>query len=199
MSPIPRYNSRIPIDAIGGDWIKRPRPPRIIRQFGSWAYLVDVGEGGWQGHRVRMGRVYEREQGRLLDPWPVDEITARGYWRDVEDLPETRQLVEGEIRDPDGGPMHYRNLVRRGFAKAKERTGVDEGRETPLVFHDLRRTFGSLLIAQGCDVVYVSRQMGHSSVAVTLAVYAKEFDGRRHSADAAARMEAAFGDGLRSG
>lgn len=95
-----------------------------------------------------------------------------------------------------GGPMHYRNLVRRGFVKAKEATGIDAGRETPLVFHDLRRTFGSLLIAQGCDVVYVSRQMRHSLVGVTLSVYAKEFDGRRHSADASARMEAAFGEGL---
>jgi integrase len=75
-------------------------------------------------------------------------------------------------------------------------TKVDVGRENKLVFHDLRRTFGSLLIAQGCDVVYVSRQMGHSSVAVTLSVYAKEFDGRRHSADASARMEKAFGKGL---
>ncbi|HEV2590950.1 MAG TPA: site-specific integrase [Gaiellaceae bacterium] len=92
-----------------------------------------------------------------------------------------------------GGPWYYRNVVRRGFDKAKAVCGTDDGHGTTLVFHDLRRTFGSLLIAQGCDVVYVSRQMGHSSVGVTLGVYAKEFDAQRHGAETASKLEAAFG------
>ncbi len=92
-----------------------------------------------------------------------------------------------------GGPMHYRNVVRRGFEKAAQAAGVNHITGAKLVFHDLRRTFGSLLIAQGCDIVFVSRQMGHSSVAVTLTVYAKLFDGERHACETSARLEAAFG------
>jgi len=39
-------------------------------------------------------------------------------------------------------------------------------------FHDLRHTFASLLIANGEDVVRVSRLLGHSSPKITLDVYA---------------------------
>ena len=38
-------------------------------------------------------------------------------------------------------------------------------------FHDLRHTFASLLIANGEDVVRVSRLLGHSSPTTTLTVY----------------------------
>ena len=41
-----------------------------------------------------------------------------------------------------------------------------------IIFHQLRHTYGSLLIAQGVDVVTVSKLMGHSSPAVTLKIYA---------------------------
>jgi integrase len=46
--------------------------------------------------------------------------------------------------------------------------------------HDLRRTFGSILIAAGADITYVQRQMGHSSPAVTLNCYAGLFDEQRN-------------------
>ena len=37
--------------------------------------------------------------------------------------------------------------------------------------HDLRHTFGSLLIQSGASVVYVKEQMGHSSIQVTVDIY----------------------------
>jgi Phage integrase family len=37
--------------------------------------------------------------------------------------------------------------------------------------HDLRHTFGSLLIQSGASVVYVKEQMGHSSIQVTVDNY----------------------------
>lgn len=46
--------------------------------------------------------------------------------------------------------------------------------------HDLRRTFGSILIAAGADITYVQRQMGHSSPAITLNCYAGLFDEARN-------------------
>jgi hypothetical protein len=70
---------------------------RIIGQSGSWAYLVDVGEGDWQGRRVPLGRVYERLTSTLGPPAPIDSILARGYWEDVSDLATTRTLVEAEV------------------------------------------------------------------------------------------------------
>jgi integrase len=37
--------------------------------------------------------------------------------------------------------------------------------------HDLRHTFGSLLIQNGASIVYVKEQMGHSSLQVTVDIY----------------------------
>ncbi|MGB9106780.1 MAG: tyrosine-type recombinase/integrase, partial [Terriglobales bacterium] len=38
-------------------------------------------------------------------------------------------------------------------------------------FHDLRHTFGSLLIQDGASLAYVKDQMGHASIQVTADVY----------------------------
>src|ERR1700733_79165 len=37
--------------------------------------------------------------------------------------------------------------------------------------HDLRHSFGSLLLQNGASIVYVKEQMGHSSIQVTVDVY----------------------------
>jgi Phage integrase family len=37
--------------------------------------------------------------------------------------------------------------------------------------HDLRHTFGSLLIQAGASIVYVKGQMGHGSIQVTVDIY----------------------------
>jgi integrase len=70
------------------------------------------------------------------------------------------------------------NVRRRFLASAIERANLalsEEGCEpihgaTP---HSLRRTFISLLLASGADVVYVMAQAGHSDPKMTLGVYAK--------------------------
>jgi integrase len=69
-----------------------------------------------------------------------------------------------------GAPMHYRNVTRRGLAAAISRAGVEQDGQPRLRFHDLRHTFASLLIAQGLNVVFVSRQLGHASASFTLDV-----------------------------
>ncbi len=38
-------------------------------------------------------------------------------------------------------------------------------------FHDLRQTFGSLLIQDGASIAYVKEQMGHSSIQITVDTY----------------------------
>src|SRR5262249_7449522 len=38
-------------------------------------------------------------------------------------------------------------------------------------FHDLRHTFGNLLIQTGASLAYVRDQMGHSSIQVTVDIY----------------------------
>jgi len=42
----------------------------------------------------------------------------------------------------------------------------------PITFHDLRRTFGAMLIESGVDIYTVSRLMGHSDARITEKAYA---------------------------
>lgn len=66
---------------------------------------------------------------------------------------------EGGILDPD-------NMVHRGFLPALREAKIRKVR-----FHDLRHTNASLRIEQGQNLVYVSKQIGHTNVSTTLNVY----------------------------
>ena len=66
---------------------------------------------------------------------------------------------DGHILDPD-------NLYHRYFVPVLAKSGIRKIR-----LHDLRHTFGSLLIQNGAGIVYVKDQMGHSSIQVTVDTY----------------------------
>lgn len=55
-------------------------------------------------------------------------------------------------------------------------------------WHDLRHTFGSWKIEQGENVYYVMRQMGHSSIQVTIDIYGHPLKDR--NPEAAAKTDA---------
>jgi len=58
------------------------------------------------------------------------------------------------------------NLIHYYFTPSMEAAGLRHIR-----FHDLRHTFGSLLIQRGAPLAYVKDQMGHSSIQVTVDIY----------------------------
>ena len=66
---------------------------------------------------------------------------------------------EGVILDPD-------NLYHRFFLPVLAKAGIRKIR-----LHDLRHTFGSLLLQNGASIVYVKEQTGHSSIQVTVDTY----------------------------
>jgi hypothetical protein len=59
-------------------------------------------------------------------------------------------------------------------------------------------TFASLSIAEGADVVFVSRELGHAPVKTTLDVYAHLFDAAEQGRRVRALPESAFGKILES-
>jgi integrase len=71
-----------------------------------------------------------------------------------------------------GTPVHWINLSARALKPALKKAGIQSIR-----WHDLRHTFASLLIAGGANVIFVARQLGHSSSQITLGVLAHLFDG----------------------
>jgi integrase len=95
-----------------------------------------------------------------------------------------------------GRPHNWRNVETRGFDKAATRARLD--REHKPVLHDTRHTFASLLIAQGRDPVFVSKQIGHENVSTTMNIYADLFDRRKYADEARDALERDFGGLLSS-
>jgi integrase len=100
-----------------------------------------------------------------------------------------------------GNPINCRNLVQRHFIPALEKAGIiqlevviKKSRTSkkkkhikkikgPRVrFHDLRHTFGSLLLEQGETIKYIQTQLGHSTPMTTLNVYLHNTKGANQTA-----------------
>jgi len=90
-----------------------------------------------------------------------DKRLLQAYLKGKNDISD--ELVfrssEGTILDPD-------NLYHRVFLPVLAKAGIRRIR-----LHDLRHTFGSLLLQNGASIVYVKEQMGHSSIQVTVDTY----------------------------
>jgi Phage integrase family len=61
-----------------------------------------------------------------------------------------------------------------------------------LTLQSLRHGFASLLIANGLNVVYVSRQLGHANPSFTLEVYAHLFDRADDAATARDALDSSY-------
>jgi integrase len=82
-----------------------------------------------------------------------------------------------------GRPLDPNGFGKKQFAQAVTAAGLGN-----LRFHDLRHTFGALKIEQGENIYYIQRQMGHSSIQVTIDVYGHLLEVRKP--EAAARTDA---------
>jgi integrase len=88
-----------------------------------------------------------------------------------------------------GRGLDYRH-VGHGFRDALKRAGIHApGR---LSLHSLRHGFASLLIAEGMNVVFVSRQLGHANPTITLTTYAHLFERADHATAAREALDASY-------
>jgi integrase len=93
---------------------------------------------------------------------------------DVRDARLLAAMMEGKTSIADdlvfpsraGTVVKPDNIVPRYMEPALETGGLRRFR-----FHDLRHTFGSLLIQDGASLTYVKEQMGHSSIQITVDTY----------------------------
>jgi integrase len=101
---------------------------------------------------------------RLRAYW---EKVARGFGEE-----EARRLFLFPGKDPNrpvdpDAPNHL-------LARVCRRTGLP-----PIRVHDLRHTYGSLLLARGAPLELVSERMGHANPTVTLGIYRHLLDEER--------------------
>jgi integrase len=141
---------------------------------------------------VRRQLSRERQAARLKTDSSAREIVlAPGVLRLLREV-----WLTSPFKAPDdlvfctrsGRGLSYRRVAER-FSDAVDRASLRHDGRVSL--HSLRHGYASLLIAQGLDVVFVSRQLGHAKVSTTLDVYSHEFARREHAERARDALEAA--------
>jgi len=162
----------------------------------------------WRDIDFAAGRLRVRYQ--IANGERVEPKTAQAR-RDVVLMPALAELLRShrlaarQCADSDfvfgsatGTPLNANNARRRGLRPAADAAGLNVPDLPRVCFHDCRHSFASLLISQGADVVFVSRQLGHANPSITLAVYAHLFDAHRHADAVSEKLEQEFGDLLGS-
>lgn len=135
------------------------------------------------------------EEGRRLKP-PKSEAGIRS----IDMLPPLKRMLmdlpqygEAALVFPAqrGGHINYHFFMDEVWKPIVNTLGLLGKQRKP---HMLRHGFGSLLLAWGEDIMYVSAQLGHSSRTFTLETYAHEIKERRRlpKQTTLANLEAAF-------
>lgn len=102
----------------------------------------------------------------------LDRLSRREHFTSPEDLVFCNSIG----RSIDG------SALRRRYKKARDAAGL-----RPLRWHDLRHTFGSLLVAGGLDLVTVKDAMGHAQLTTT-----SRYLHARPATETAAKFTSAF-------
>lgn len=98
---------------------------------------------------------------------PIDPIILPMLEKHLAHLPQRLDTwlfgqQNGERRSP----------TSTWFAKSTQDAADRAGISRSITFHDLRRTYGAMLIESGVDVFKVSKLLGHSDVRITEKIYA---------------------------
>jgi len=93
---------------------------------------------------------------------PADDFLLLKISEHLRRWPSDGLLVTSKVRKPV-----QRSVFEACWRKAAQRVGL-EG----VLFHDLRKTYGSILVRAGLNVLVVRDRLGHKDAALTLSTYA---------------------------
>ncbi|WEV72112.1 site-specific integrase [Bifidobacterium sp. ESL0790] len=137
-----------------------------------------VGDVDTGRHRILIERTATELGSEIVEGTPKNGKSRTIVYPDALDA-GLKKLMEGKKDDDllftgaDGSYLRRTNPNGRGkwFYRACETAGVPH-----MTIHDIRHTAASLMVRSGANVKAVQRQLGHSSAAMTLDVYADLFD-----------------------
>jgi integrase len=157
-----------------------------VRRNLFWRYGkyhdIPVGEPRWEITTPKKNSARDVD----LSPKLKDVLWTRYMEMQMEGKTGLIFQKDGEPVDPD---VVYRYVFKPAVERVREEADKAEDAETMKMFsdlhiHDMRHTFGSWKLAEGEDIVYVSRQLGHSDVSVTANIYAHLLNKQRPAATA---------------
>lgn len=120
----------------------------------------------FKGNTVHIWRSIKHYSGGFL-PLKTDS-SERYVTLDKKTYESLKPLIENGSPFVFGGQRSLPiTCVQREFTRAIEESGVKK-----INLHSLRHSHASVLIASGVPIIAVSKRLGHSSVNVTLSVYA---------------------------
>jgi integrase len=146
---------------------------------------LEWGDIDWNSKFIKVQRSYDRVHRKIVPTKTKkirrvdlsDELIAG--LRELERNRKAECLAKGQNEIPEavfcnevGGRMDAANVSERHFHKCLKKAGVRRIR-----FHDLRHTFAGLLLSYGAPIAYVSEQLGHSSIEMTVKRYGKLLPG----------------------
>lgn len=132
---------------------------------------------------LRLGELVSLRVGDVRDGSVFVQQTKSGKARAIplsdagssffDELCEGREKSTILFRQADGEPW-YKMRISRLMREANREARLDP----PARFHDLRRSYGSLLINAGASGEVIQKLLGHSDMRMTLRVYAHLLDTR---------------------
>jgi integrase len=76
-----------------------------------------------------------------------------------------------EINSPNHALKRMVKRINKAQKEAEDKAGVKLPRLSPMRVHDLRHTYGSVMLSRKVPLELVSERLGHSSITITLNVY----------------------------
>jgi integrase len=111
------------------------------------------------GKSFRRGVVGETKTGKDRKVDMTDQLC-----KVLQGLHSERKRVE--IVFHESGKRIPQNTLRRLFSRITDNASMRKIR-----FHDIRHTYGSLMVSSGAALNYVKEQMGHSKISITVDTY----------------------------
>lgn len=176
--------------------------PQWLANILQTALLTGMRQGeilglSWADVDFAAGEIHVRQQ---LSPARELQPTKGRRERTVPLLPALRstlwalpsRFAGGLVFLNESGRPYQDSAVRAVFKRTRIKAGISDT-PRPLRFHDLRHTYGSVLLQDGKDIAWVSELLGHASVNVTLDVYAHVVKKQHRAEDVQKRLGEALG------
>ncbi len=172
------------------DWERNDRRAgRVVTLAAIRQTVIPLTKASGRGREGRIATRTKSDKPRVIE---LDSATVAMLRKWREQQAEERALIGAGYHDndlifcrPDGRPYHPEAFSKTFDRRLRQRRFA----QLPTIrLHDLRHTWATLALIAGVDVTIVSRQLGHSSPAITQSIYQHVVRGLQ--SDAAERVAA---------